>query len=107
MDAVTHAYVDQRDGGYWVAGTRVSLDSIVYAFRDGRSPESIARDFPVLCLEQVYGAITYFLAHQAEVEAYLEKAQGQYEAARQAERAEDPEFYRKLVEARKRQATAR
>ena len=32
-------YVEQRDGGYYVAGARVSLDSIVYAFRGGESPE--------------------------------------------------------------------
>jgi len=24
-------YVEQHDGGYWVAGTRISLDSIVYS----------------------------------------------------------------------------
>lgn len=34
-------YVEQRDAGYWVAGTRVSLDSLVYAFRRGASPETI------------------------------------------------------------------
>ena len=26
-------YVDERDGGYYIAGTRISLDSIVHAFR--------------------------------------------------------------------------
>ena len=46
-------YVEQRDGGYWVAGTRVSLDSIVYAFQRGASPESIQRSFPLLSLEQI------------------------------------------------------
>jgi uncharacterized protein (DUF433 family) len=35
-----------------VAGTRVSLDSIVYAFLDGQSAEAIAQAFPVLTLEQ-------------------------------------------------------
>lgn len=36
------SYVDYRNEAYWVEGTRVSLDSIVYAFRNGLSPESIA-----------------------------------------------------------------
>jgi hypothetical protein len=27
------SYLEQRDGGYWVMGTRISLDSIVYAFK--------------------------------------------------------------------------
>jgi len=31
-------YVEERDGGYFVAGERVSLDSLVYAFRRGASP---------------------------------------------------------------------
>jgi hypothetical protein len=39
-------YVEQRDGGYYVAGERVSLDSLVYAFRRVSSPESIRRSFP-------------------------------------------------------------
>jgi len=44
-------YVEKHDGGYWVAGTRVSLDSIILAFLDGLSPETIATEcFPVLTL---------------------------------------------------------
>ena len=55
----TSEYIEQRDGGYWISGTRVSLDSIVYRFLEGLSAESIRTDcFPVLTLEQVYGAIT-------------------------------------------------
>ncbi len=37
------AYVEWRDEGYWIANSRVSLDTIVYAFLDGQSPESIAQ----------------------------------------------------------------
>lgn len=69
-------YVEHRDGGYYVAGTRVSLDSIVHAFRRGESPETICQNFEVLDLEEVYGAIAYYLANQAAVDAYL-VAQGQ------------------------------
>lgn len=47
------SYVEQRDGGYWVRRKRVSLDSLVYRFLEGLSPESIATDcFPVLTLEE-------------------------------------------------------
>ena len=38
-------YVEERNGGYYVAGTRVSLDSIVHAFRRGESPETMAMHF--------------------------------------------------------------
>jgi hypothetical protein len=42
---MAHEYTEIRNGGYYVAGSRVSLASIVYAFRDGASPE---KNFPSL-----------------------------------------------------------
>ena len=51
-------YVEQRDGGYYIAGTRIALDSIVLAFKDGESPETILHSFPMAGpLVRVYGAI--------------------------------------------------
>ena len=64
-------YIEERDGNYYVAGTRVSLDSIVYAFHRGESPETICQNFEVLRLEEVYGAIAYYLARQPDIDAYL------------------------------------
>jgi len=43
-----------ENGAYQVAGTRVSLDSVVYAYWRGESPEGIVDSFPTLTLEQVY-----------------------------------------------------
>jgi uncharacterized protein (DUF433 family) len=71
-------YVEQRDGGYYVKGSRVPLDGIIYAFRSGASPESIRQDFPTLTLEQVYGAITFYLRHKDEIETTLKGAEGQW-----------------------------
>lgn len=64
-------YVEQRNSGYYLAGTRISLDSIVLAFLRGDSPETICQNFELLDLEGVYGAIAYYLANQAEVDSYL------------------------------------
>ena len=64
-------YIEQRDGNYYVVATRISLDSIVHAFRRGESPETICQNFELLRLEEVYGAIAYYLANQAEIDAYL------------------------------------
>ncbi len=100
-------YVEQRDGAYTVAGTRVSLDSIVFAFVSGQSAESIAQSFPVLTLEQVYGAITFYLAHREEVDRCLETQQRDYEAKRSAARAADPMFYQKLADAKRQTPLAR
>jgi len=94
-------YVEQRDGGYWVAGTRVSLDSMVYAFLGGQTAETIAQSFPVLTLEQVYGAIAFYLANQPEIDAYLAQTKADFEAMRQAVRTADPMFYQKLSDARR------
>jgi uncharacterized protein (DUF433 family) len=69
---MTHEYVERRDGGLYVAGSRVSLASIIYAFRDGASPESIRQNFPTLSLAQVYGAIAFYLSHPQESEADLQ-----------------------------------
>lgn len=76
-------YVERRDGIYRVAGTRVTLDSLVHPFLEGRRPEEIAQAFPTLTLEQVYGALTYYLAHRPAVDTYLAEQQATYEAERQ------------------------
>lgn len=65
-------YVEQRDGGYYLAGTRIALDSIVLAFKDGESPETILQSFPMAGpLVRIYGAIIFYLENTEKVEAYL------------------------------------
>ena len=94
-------YVEQVGEAYRVAGTRVSLDSIVYCFWNGDSPESIVQSFPVLTLEQVYGAIAYYLDHQDEIDEYIKQGEVDYEAKREAARKADPMFYQKMAERRR------
>src|SRR5260370_36381655 len=94
-------YVQQHDGGYWVADTRVSLDSVVYAFLEGLSPESIVDSFETLSLEQVYGAIAYYLGHRAEVHAYLKQSEAEFDELFRRAREENPLLYQKLEEARR------
>ncbi|MGB7947262.1 MAG: DUF433 domain-containing protein [Candidatus Binatia bacterium] len=94
-------YVEKREGGYWIVGSRVSLDSVVYAFLNGQSAESIAQSFPALSLEQVYGAIAFYLCSRADIDAYLARANKEFEQLRQAARDADPMFYQKLADARR------
>ena len=90
-------YVELKDGGYRVRGTRVSLDSVVYRFLEGLSPESIQADcFPTLTLEQVYGVITFYLANRAEVDEYLRRSDEEFEEFRRRARDEHPEAHRRL-----------
>lgn len=94
------AYVEQRDGGYYIAGTRVSLDSIVYAFRGGESAETIQQNFDSLTLEQVYGAIAFYLGNQIEIDANIR--QGEEDLRRMVPPLSErkPETYARLQRAR-------
>jgi uncharacterized protein (DUF433 family) len=56
-----------------VTGTRVSLDSVIYAFNEGATPEEIVQQYPTLDLKDVYAVISYYLQNQTEVENYLEQ----------------------------------
>ncbi|MGH9835470.1 MAG: DUF433 domain-containing protein [Blastocatellia bacterium] len=68
---MSNEYIEKQDQVYRIKGTRVALDSVIYKFKQGRSPESIQDSFPALSLSQVYAAIAYYLDHQAELDAYL------------------------------------
>lgn len=72
-------YIEQRNGGYYLAGTRISLDSVVYAFNEGQSPEAIQEDFPLLRRSQIYGAIAFYLDHQAEIDNLLEATEREFD----------------------------
>ena len=72
-------YIEQRNGGYYLAGTRISLDSVVYSFNEGQSPEAIQGDFPSLKRSQIYGAIAFYLDHQAAIDQYLEETEREFE----------------------------
>src|SRR6266850_5819258 len=68
-------YVQNVEGAYRIVGSRVSLDSIVICFREGLSAESILESFPTLTLEQVYGAITFYLGNRGAVDEYIREGE--------------------------------
>jgi uncharacterized protein (DUF433 family) len=61
------------DGTIRVSNTRVTLDSIVTAFKEGATAEEIAQQYPTVRLADVYYIIGYYLHKRDEVEEYLEK----------------------------------
>lgn len=93
-------YVAERDGCLYVSGSRVSLDSVVVEFQRGASPEAIVEAFPTLGRAQVYGAIAYYLEHQATVDAYLAEGE-QFFANAPKLRDTDPELFARLENARR------
>ena len=95
-------YVEQRDGGYYILGTRVSLDSVVYAFLRGESTDGIVDSFPALNLEQVLGGLAFYLANRDLIDAYLRQQQLDVDQMRDESRRRNPALYKKLEDARQR-----
>jgi uncharacterized protein (DUF433 family) len=61
-------FIERRNGSFYLIGSRVPLAHIVREFQNGEPPEAIRVHYPTLTLEQVYGAITFYLGNKEEVE---------------------------------------
>lgn len=94
-------YVEKRNGGYYLIGSRVSLESIIYLFLDGASPEAILDEFPTLGLEQIYGAITFYLANRAALDAYLSQTDKLWQEARKNQSPIPPALRERLERVRR------
>ncbi len=68
----SYVWVDEH-GVMRVGKSRVMLDSIVASFEQGYSPETIQQQYPALSLEEVYGAIAWYLSNADEVFRYLDR----------------------------------
>lgn len=90
----------EADGALYVAGSRISIESLIAAFRDGESPESIQEAYEVLSLEQVYGAITWCLAHPAEVDEYMRHQDQLWQKAREQSERDSGPFLARLRRAK-------
>jgi uncharacterized protein (DUF433 family) len=93
-------YIEERNGGLYVAETGVSLDSVVIRFQEGASPEKIVQSFPSLKLSQAYGAIAYYLENEKTINDYI--AEGERELDRSAVSLSQtrPELFARLEAAR-------
>lgn len=98
MSAITSTkpYIEQKEGCYRILGKRVSLDSIVYAFLNGNSPESISQSFPALTLEEIYGTITFYLANRETIDTYLKEGEQLFMQLQQQAKIDNPLLYQKL-----------
>ena len=75
------------DGVVQVGKTRVTLDTVVAVFKQGTTAEEIVYRYPSLKLADVYFTIAYYLNHQQEVEAYLQRRQKQAQEVRKMNEA--------------------
>src|SRR5947209_11662022 len=93
-----------EDGTVRVAGSRVTLDTIVGTFRKGATAEQIQDSFPSLSLRDVYSVIAYYLQHQAEVDEHLKGRRVTAEALRkEIESNQDTAGFRARIQARREQ----
>ena len=93
-------YMRNLEGVYLVGDTRVSLDSLVYLFREGASAESMVDSYPALTLEQVHGALAYYLGNQGEIDRYLAEGQRAAQSDHDRSRRTNADLIAKLERAR-------
>jgi len=92
------------DGVVRVGSSRVTLDTVVAAFREGMTPEGIVEQYPSLQLADVYSVIGYVLRRPDEVAAYLrDRKQLADDVRRENEARFDPIGIRDRLLARRRQ----
>lgn len=73
---------EDATGTIRVENTRVTLDTVVLAFREGATAEEIAERFPAISLSGVYAAIAFYLQNRTEVDAYLARREAEAEQIR-------------------------
>jgi uncharacterized protein (DUF433 family) len=65
-------FVETRNGGLYIAGTRIGLDVFIYAYQRGKTPEALLEAYPSIgSLAKVNGAIAFIQQHPQLVESYL------------------------------------
>lgn len=94
-------YIEQRNGGLYIAGTRVSLETVVIRFHEGTSPERIAQSFPTLELAQVYGAIAYYLDNRQLIDEHIAECERKLRERVPTLQEANPELYGRLEAARR------
>jgi uncharacterized protein (DUF433 family) len=99
-NSMSREYVRQIEGAYRIGDTRVSLDSLVYLFREGMSAEGMVESYPALTLEQVHGALAFYLGNQAEIDAYLSEGHLAAESHHKQSSRTNAELIAKLQRAR-------
>lgn len=103
---MSREYVERRHESFYLIGSRVPLAHIVREFQHGASPESIRSNYPTLTLEQVYGAITFYLGNNEEVEKDIAERETE-EDAFSASRPAPPEIKAKFDRMRQQMGSRR
>ncbi|MGH9847254.1 MAG: hypothetical protein ACREEM_51820 [Blastocatellia bacterium] len=99
--------IEERQGVYYVSESPITLAAVIMRFKEGLSPETIRRDcFPSLPLVKIYNVISFYLAHQEQVENYLSYLRREEDELQERLLAQHPEFIKPAEELRERISTA-
>jgi uncharacterized protein (DUF433 family) len=107
MALPSSTYIDQQDGALRIAGSRVSLSSVVAHFQEGRTPEQITHSFPTLALAHVYGAIAYYLDNKKLNDDHIAEVDREFERMVRPLSETNPKLFARLEEARRQMASKR
>jgi uncharacterized protein (DUF433 family) len=83
LERETPPLSEDESGAVRVGNSRVLLETVIRAFQDGASPESIVNRYSTLSLSDIYNTIGYYLRHQDAVEAYLTQREQLAESVQQ------------------------
>lgn len=98
---ITAPFTVTEQGTIRISGTRVSLDSILYHYKLGATPEQIAGKFQGLRLADIHLAIAYYLNNRDEIEEYLRHQEAKGDALQQKLES-DPNYQAAMSKMRER-----
>lgn len=98
---MTSEFVEQREGGWKIRAKRMSLDTLVAYYKAGDSAEVIQETFSFLTLEEVRGAIDFYLANRAEVDQYIGRNEKLFDEMVRPLSETNPALYERLMKAGK------
>jgi uncharacterized protein (DUF433 family) len=84
VTAMPQEFIERRESGLYIIGSRIPIDRVVWEYRNGEEPIAIQLHYPTLTLDEVNGAIDFYLAHKEEVEAVMAENERAVEKFRRA-----------------------
>jgi uncharacterized protein (DUF433 family) len=98
--------IERRENGFYITGSRVPIDRVIWEYRNGEDPETIQSHYPTLTLGQVKAAIVFYQSHKQEVEQAMEERR-HAEDAYAAAHPNPPDIKQKFERMRRRIASRR
>jgi len=91
----TTPLVQEENGTVHIIGSRITLDTLVGAYKKGATAEQIQDSFPSLSFKDIHATIAYYLEHKSEVENYLKQRRKEADVLRlKIENEQDAESFR-------------